>query len=304
MKKINSQGFTLIEILISLAILATLGLMISQAISQGVKSKKKIQEQIDEVSRLRDAVKLMERDIQLAYHHLDWEKELQDLIKKKSQTNPQQNQQTTVPRPTDASKIPGGGDLGATAADEKREVPRLDPSTHFVGSDTELHFVTMNTSRMSRDSHQADFIEVGYSLRDCKSADGKTSSKCLWRRTSKDVDEDPTKGGDEMVLLENVTEFSLKYLGTGKQDWVKDWKSNSSSEPTVKNKFPLAVEITLATQKTINNMKGKKYSLQIVAAIHFPNNKEETTSSGSSSLGTSTSQPGGQNPAGTPGAGP
>lgn len=281
---LSQKGFTLIEVLISLAILATLGVMISQAISQGVKSKKKIQDQIDEVSALREAVKLMERDIQLAYHHRDWEKELQDLIQKKVTSNSNKSPNGAAANQglsgtPGLSGVAGSPQTGQTqnTNEPQREVERLDPTTHFIGSDSELHFVTMNTSRMSRDSKQADFIEVGYALKDCKSADGKNTSKCLWRRTNKDVDDDPTKDGEEMVILENVTEFALKYIGRGKQDWVKDWKTKSTDDSTTKDTFPLAVEISITVQKKSEKLKSKKYSLQVVVPIHFPNNKEETS---------------------------
>ena len=84
MKKKSVGGFTLIEVLISVAILATMGTLAAQSIQQAIKSKQKIQEQVDITSRMRDGMRLLERDIQLAYHHRDWEKELMIAMKKKS----------------------------------------------------------------------------------------------------------------------------------------------------------------------------------------------------------------------------
>ena len=274
-------GFTLIEILISLSIMATLGVLTARAITQGVKSKKRIQEQIDDVSKLRDSTKLMERDINLAVHFQDWENEIDLLVKKKSTTTP------TTPAGAAAPGTPGN--LGSllppdplnnpnTPESEKREAAREDPTTFFVGTDSSVDFVTTNNTRMSRELKQADFLEVGYTVKDCKSADGKTSSKCLWRRTATFVDDDPTKGGEEMVLLENVTEFGLKYIGPGKQDWVKDWNSKTATEESIKNKFPSAVEISLTIEKKGEEKKAKKYSMQIVAAIHFTNNRDKNDS--------------------------
>lgn len=282
----NKKGFSLVEILIVLMILATLGTLVSRSISQAVKAKLKIQDQIDQSSRLRDATKLMERDIQLAFHHQDWEKELQDLVKKKSKATPASKSPNPAGRTGSqpaaslgeamfAGQQAAGQAPGQATDEEKREVPRVDPVTHFVGSSDALDFVTMNQMHIARESLQADFLEVGYSLKECRSTDGKSSSNCLWRRSSKLVDADVTKGGDEMVLLENVSEFKLKYLGQGKQDWVEDWKTNSSQDLNVKNKFPWAVEISLTTEKKVDGKKSRKYSLQVVVPIHFPNNKEE-----------------------------
>lgn len=257
----SRAGMTLIEVLISVAILATLMTLAARTISQAVKSKTKIQEQIDDVSKVRDALRLIERDVNLAYHQVDFEKELQDLIKKKNTKTPDPKLPPSTPPP----EIP-------------RKTERHDPSTHFMGSAETMSFVTMNTVHMVRDAREADFIEVGYELRDCTSATGKGSSKCLWRRSSPFVDGDVTKGGVEVVLLENVTEFGLKYIGKGKQDWVTEWKTEKGGDATTKNNFPQAVQISLTVEKDLNGKK-KKVSMQIVAGVHFPNNKEPANDS-------------------------
>ncbi|WP_374079659.1 type II secretion system protein GspJ [Bdellovibrio bacteriovorus] len=224
----NRRGFTMIEMMITIAILATLTLLTSQSISQAVKAKLKLQDQIDDVSRLRDAVRLIERDINLAYHYRDIEKELEQILKKKNAPPTQPGQ----PPATPPAPIPND-------QANRREVPRRDPETHFVGAGDSLNFVTMNNARTVRNSQQADFIEIGYSLKDCKNLrDDKGSSKCLWRRSTPFVDLDVTKGGDEIVLLENVSEFKLRYMGKGKQDWVTDWRTDAGGDGATKGKFP------------------------------------------------------------------
>lgn len=305
MKK--TKGFTLVEIMIVLAIMASLSVLVSRALSQAIRSKEKIQEQIDTVSRLRDAVKLMERDINLAFHYADLDMELRELTLKTynslAQGGGQRTQQTppnpnlppvgtppaTAPPTTNAKLFPG---------ESEPEALRVDPSTFFVGRENELHFATMNQAQMSRSDRVADFIEVGYTWQDCKSIDGKTTTKCLWRRTHNWVDIEPEKGGDSLVLLEGVTEFGLKYIGPGKQDWVKDWNSKTSPESSIKDKFPTAVEISITMERKKEGIdKPRKYSMQIVAPIHFPNNGVKTTTD----LGGSGSLPTGPtNPLGTP----
>lgn len=262
----NRHGFTMIEMMITIAILATLTLLTSQSISQAIKAKIKLQDQIDDVSRLRDAVRLVERDINLAYHYRDIEKELEQILKKKNSTQTQPGQPGTPPTP-----IPNDPNDPAN----RREVPRRDPETHFVGAGDSLNFVTMNNARTVRNSQQADFIEIGYSLKDCKNLrDDKGSSKCLWRRSTPYVDLDVTKGGDEIVLLENVSEFKLRYMGKGKQDWVTDWRTDAGGDGATKGKFPQAVEVSLTIEKKVK-AKSKKYSVQVIVPVHFPNNPEE-----------------------------
>lgn len=259
----NRLGFTMIELMITISILGTLTVLTAQAISQAIKAKVKLQDQIDDVSRMRDAVRLLERDINLAYHYRDIEKELEQILKKKNSNG--QPPPVGPPAPLNDPNDPAN----------RREVPRRDPETHFVGNGDSLNFVTMNNARTVRNSQQADFIEVGYSVKDCKNLrDDKASSKCLWRRSSPYVDLDVTKGGDEIVLLENVSEFKLRYMGKGKQDWVTDWRTDAGGDGATKGKFPQAVEVSLTVEKKVKG-KSKKYSMQVIAPIHFPNNPEE-----------------------------
>lgn len=249
----NRNGFTLLEVIIAVGIFAVMSAFVASAIQNGIKAKKKVQTQIDEVSRMRDAVKLMERDLNQAYHHLDWEKEFLDKVKKGNAPTPPPGVFQPPPQP----EIPP-------------EVQRMDPTTQFVGSQDKMNFVTMNNARFQTNKKMADFVEVGYELKNCTSTDGKTNSSCLWRRQSGAVDLDVTKGGDSQVLLENVTELKFRYLGQGKQDWISDWNStDQGSDAAAKGKYPLAVEISITTEKAETKRKN---SMQIVANIRFPNN--------------------------------
>lgn len=282
-----SKGFTLIEVLISVAILSTLSLLAAQSIRQAINQKKIIQEQVHETSRLRDALKIFERDVNLAYHHRDWEKEIITAAKKKSKKtgNSQQPGNNNMPQFDASGNLVSANSSEADAPLQPGESARQDPTTQFIGKENEIHFVTMNTGRIVKDQAQADFVEVGYSLKDCRSLDGKTESKCLYRRTSPWVDKDVTKGGDEILLLENLTEFNLRYLGKGKQDWVKDWRSDGGGDGATKDNFPWSVEVSVTSQKKeTKNSKDppKKYSMQLVIPIHFPNNKEDFATDDSS----------------------
>lgn len=271
MKKNN--GFTLIEVMITLAILSVLTLLSAQSIQQGIKAKLKIQDQMDDASKMRDALKLIERDINLAYHYNDIEKEMDDLIKKykKPPTSAIAQQANQNPYASDFSTV------------SLTDVERQDPTTHFSGDGEKFNFVTMNNARTVKNSRQADFIEVGYELKECKNLSSEGgSSKCLWRRSTPFIDDDVTRGGQEIVLLENITEFKLRYIGKGKQDWVSDWKSGKGADGITKDRFPDAVEVSLTLEKQIKG-KTKKYSMQMVAPLHFPNNLEKSAASSAGS---------------------
>ncbi|MFN8945412.1 MAG: type II secretion system protein J, partial [Pseudobdellovibrionaceae bacterium] len=266
----NKSGFSLLEIIISVAILGSMSLLVARTIQQGLKNKTKIQEQLDDLSKVRNTLKVIETDISLAFHYRDVEKDLTDAIKKKGQQQPGTTQTPAAPGQPPQPAVPT-----APAAEANREVPRRDPATQFMGSEAEVHFVTSNVQRTTTNTRMADFIEVGYFLKDCEGSDSDRFKKCLFRRSSPYVDRDVTKGGEEISLVDNIVEFKLQYIGKGKQDWSKTWKSGQGGDSVTTGNFPQAVEVSLVYEKELPSKRKKKYSMQIVVPIRFTNNKND-----------------------------
>ena len=255
MRKAN--GFSLLEVILAVTILSTLSVLCTQAISRGLKARTKIQTEVDDVSALRDSMRIIRTDLNLAYHHRDFEKELNDLVAKPAATPPGTAPAPQVPPPP-------------------RKTKRIPPDTDFVGEDDKMNFITMNNGRMTANLLQADFIEVGYSLRDCRNlSKQEKSSKCLFRRTQSILDDDVTTGGQEVAILENVTEFKLRYIGGTKTEWLSRWSSLSTGQDeSTKGQFPEAVEVSMTIDREIDKKK-KLYSMQFVIPIHFPNNTDK-----------------------------
>ena len=269
----EKNGFTLIEVILAISILSTLTVLTTQALTRALKAKSKIQAEVDDVSGLRDAMRMIRTDLNLAYHHRDFEQEISDLV-----TKPATQPGVAAPAPLQQPPTP-------------RENKRVDPITDFVGTEDQMNFVTMNNARTTANSRQADFSEVGYSLKDCRSfSDNSKSSKCLYRRLQLVVDADVTEGGTEVVLLENITEFKVRYIGEGKQDWVSTWKSNNSGDAATKGRYPELVEVSLAIEREIDKKK-RNYSMQFVIPIHFPNNPPLTDTNRNNAPNLNGSQP-------------
>lgn len=277
MIKIKSQsGFTLIEVVLAVSILSTLSILIATSTSRALKAKKKIQMEVTDVSSLRDTMKVIRADIHQAYNHVDFEKEISDLVSK----------------PKAGSGIAAGANSGVQPGTPARENKREDPRTDFFGAEDKLNFVTMNNGRMTANDLQADFVEVGYELRNCKNlSKQEQSSQCLFRRIQKVLDKDIEKGGLDTVILENVSEFKLRYLVEGKEDWVNEWKSagglsNAQGATTTgRSIYPDAVEVSLAIEREFEGKK-KKYSLQYVIPLHFPNNLKASSANSPAAPGT------------------
>lgn len=267
LKKSNS-GFTLLEVILAITILSTLTVLSTQAISRALKARTKIQAEVDDVSALRDSMRMIKSDINLAFHHRDFEKEIQDLVTKKS-----------------SGALRPGTPNPSQPATPPRQAKRQDPITDFVGTDNEMNFITLNGGRTVSNIQQADFVEVGYSLKSCNNLTTNQASQCLYRRTQGLLDDDIKTGGNEIVMLENVTEFKLRYIGETKQDWVTQWNSSvNSSDAGTKGLFPDAVEVSLSIEREIEK-KQRSYSMQFVIPVHFPNNPQKSGASTSGSGG-------------------
>lgn len=269
----SRSGFTLLEMMIVLVIMATLTVFSSQSLQQAIRNKVKIQQQVDDMSQVRDTLKVIERDLNLAFHYTDLEMEFRESIKKKRvelSKAPAPAAPGTPPKPPPTVYNPNDPN---DPLNQKSET-RVDPTTHFVGRDDEMFFATLNSGRISESEQMADFIKVGYALESCK-IPGKpdTGGSCLVRKTSNIVEGDISRVENGVALLTEVTEFKLRYLGKGKQDWVNDWNSLQGDAVT-KNRFPDAVEVSLAVEKGPGDKK-KKISMQIIVPIRFPNNERQ-----------------------------
>lgn len=290
----NSQkGFTLLEVILAITILSTMTLISTLAITRALKARTKIQAEVDDISALRDSMRIIKADINQAFHHRDFENEILQLAT--AQNTPGAGGIT--PGVSNNQNAPPQQGTTTTVSAPRRQTKREDPTTHFYGNDTSMNFVTLNSGRMSSAVVQADFIEVGYALKSCNNLTTGKASQCLYRRTQNIIDADVKTGGNETVMLENVTEFKLRYIADTKQDWVSTWDSAAnSSDAGTRGRYPETIEVSLSTERSFEG-KPRTYSMQFVVPIHFPNNPP-STGSGANANPVNGNQSGAQPPEG------
>jgi prepilin-type N-terminal cleavage/methylation domain-containing protein len=276
----NRRGFTLLEVVIAMMILAFLSLFTVQSIQQALKTKNKVQKEIDKTSTLRDALRIMERDINMAFNYRDINIELYNLTqterRKRAKTPPKGSDKTTTTPPGGATTPPPTVPDDATL-NEKYKLKTEKIYTQFIGESASLDFTSLSNIRLTEDAKISSQAEIGYKLKSCRRrSTQEQSSQCLWRRVSNYLHDDITKFGEETVLLENVTEFKLRYLGPGKEEeWVDSWITTERGDDSTRNKFPYAVEVTIAIKDPTPEAKDKTLRMTMVAAIRNPNNKKE-----------------------------
>lgn len=269
--KLSQKGFTLIEVVIAMSIMAFLTVMVSQSMRRSTDFKTKIQKNIDQRSAINSAMRIIERDINLAFHYQDINTEvLKEIEKKKKSASGGGRKPGPDGKLGTADDIidPAGGGGAIYQNFKIREIP---VHTVFVGAKESIHFTNLNNITVQPGEKVSDQQEVGYFVKNCKSlVNPEVSTKCLWRRTSPFIDDKVEEGGTETVLIENVKKFELRYFGKEKEDWVDTWDSSpDNNDDTLKNKFPSAVEVTL----TIEQNKKEVSAIRVVA-LRFPNNIE------------------------------
>lgn len=266
-------------------LLATISIFTSQAIQRALAAKTKVQKDIDKNALLRDALKVMERDINLAFNYRDIYAQLynqaQDERRKAAQNSQVQNPGSSStgipPTPPRAPTAPPPPLSEADAAKYKHKEIKV--WTQFIGEPEQMSFTSLSNIRMMEDSPISSQAEIGYHIKSCRRrSTQEQSSKCLWRRVSNYIHEDITKEGEETVLLENITEFKLRYLGPGREEeWVDTWMSNERGDDMTKSKFPYAVEITIEVKDPNPAAKDKSLRMTTVASIRNPNNPPPKT---------------------------
>jgi prepilin-type N-terminal cleavage/methylation domain-containing protein len=245
-----TNGFTLIEILLAILILAFMASVTGVSIQRSIKIKAKVEKEIDDDSQLREAVALLVRDINLAFQWTDVNELVKNQITKDYQA---QNK----PSPF------------ATPASNATPVVPLEKITFFEGDRQSLKFTTLSNQRMKKDSPVSDQAIISYSLKSARSFKDKKSTQALVRSLSNFLDGDTQKQGKETVVIENVKSLKFRYLPPDINEfsdtsWVDSWKSYETIDEKTLAKFPLAVEIAIEIERD-----GRKTNINTIAALNM-----------------------------------
>ena len=177
-----------------------------------MRSKAKIQRMVGQSGLLRDTLRVIQKDINRAFHYYDINIDLYNESQKERIQNCEKRFRSSSSRPP-----PKPNPCQKLRAEFKRR--RQKNLTQFQGDENTFHFTSLSHIRPKKNSKFSRQSEVGYFVKSCKGRlNKKVSSDCLWRRINPIIDDEVSEGGQEMVLLENISEFKLRYLGREKED--------------------------------------------------------------------------------------
>ncbi len=231
----NERGFTLIEVLISLALLVVISMAIYQATTQTYRLRDSLIHEGDFYNGIRLAMGVIERDVTLLYSPV-----------------------LMVPTPTGTPTPVDAQDMAALMGDLGRQTkfwgPAIDKTgirpSRFVGESEKMSFISASHVRVYKGTAETEFLKVTYQLEpDALTTfdrnDPVAGARMLVRTSSTrsfSDDDDRDEARKTHAILYGVLKLSFRYYRKTKDQWVNRWDSDSQD---FKNEYPDIIEATL-----------------------------------------------------------
>ena len=241
----SEQGFTLIEVLISITLLIIISLSIYQATTQTYRYRDTLIREGDFYNGIRLSMGIMERDIALLFSP--------------KLMNPNYS---PAPSPSPDGNSPYGGPppavqdpvltellsselgqvtdywLGATDKTGIRD-------SRFVGTENTIRFISASHQRIYRNYPESDFAKIMYEIRDDTDEDAIDGTKVLYKIEDPNVFDDVEKKGDtskQYALLPGIKSLKFRYYRKDKKTWERLW---DSSKADLLGLFPDLIEVQI-----------------------------------------------------------
>ncbi|HEX2677459.1 MAG TPA: type II secretion system protein GspJ, partial [Polyangiales bacterium] len=130
-----------------------------------------------------------------------------------------------------------------------------------VGDGTRIDFTSFSHRRLYRNAHESDQNELSYFV---TNDPHKPSQRVLARREQRRIDNDPTRGGETQVLIENVKSFKVTFLEPLTTEWVETWDTTQAAGQA--NRLPSQAKIVL----TVPNPSGTGPDLKFATRTYLP----------------------------------
>ena len=254
----RSEGFTLIEVMISIVLLAMISVAIYQSTTQTFRYRSKIINEGDFYGGIRLAMGLMDRDVSALFSPVN--------LNPKNFPDPSQ-----TPAPGNGGPTPPGfpgmnpGPTGTTDPAQLQQLTDLQNSelgkesdfwlgatdltgirpSRFVGTENRISFVASSHLRIYKNSQESEFSKIVYELRDDPDSGLGDDAKILVKIEDPDVfDTEEKKGKSAKVypLLSGMKKFVFRYYRKDKKWWELTWDTNREE---MKGLYPDLIELTI-----------------------------------------------------------
>lgn len=209
----KQAGFTLIEVLVSVAILAFIMVLLWSSSGQSLNAKERFEKRDAIYHEGRVALRKLADDLNMAF-----------LIR------------------SPASRMAAATAAAPPPVAEVARRPR--PITFFIGEDEggrdSLRFTSLSNLRLFKNAKASDQAKVSYAVVPDSEEPNVLN---LVRTYSPWLDEKDTVEGTSYVVAENIREFNVEYFDQRTQEWVRAWNTTTIDWW---DRLPRAVRMTLS----------------------------------------------------------
>lgn len=217
--KRGENAFTLIEVLVSITILAAISILVWQAMGSTVKAKEHFEAQDEAFRNASLAMERVARDLRMAF---------------------------LFSKPEILGLTPSGEQMSKNVfigADE--------------GENDKVTFNTFSHLRYLKNAKESDQAEVSYFVESGEPTEEEEEvGMVLKKREQSPPDAQPEEGGKVIPVLAGVKVFNLRYYHIQKDEFVDAWDSAGIDNL---NTLPRAVEVTLGVQSPVDEEQVLKF---------------------------------------------
>lgn len=238
----KQSGFTLIELMIAMTILAFISMAVYQNTTQSFVLRDNVEQDGDFYNSIRVALDILGRDVIHIYspNAAALPGDLGKAAKKTAQgtfdVQADPNSGGTNPAPPEPASQFWGESINTVGVRPSR----------LQGEAEKISFIINSHMRLFRDSAECDFAKIIYALEDDRDQKSNATVKALIKREDPAAFEDNTRQKSETevryVLISNVKSLKFRFLDGEKDKWDDKWDTEGMDH---KGKFPVVIEITL-----------------------------------------------------------
>ncbi len=232
---LDTVGFTLLEVLISMAILVFISFAIYQATTETYKLRDILSLEGNFYNSIRLSMSIMQRDISLIYSPLTIKGPQKKIDTNTSLNNPQMG--TVL-----------SDDLGQTTTfwSSAIDTTGLRPS-RLIGSDNKISFIALSHLRIYKDSPESEFSKITYEVKEDSSNTDHPKSLVLVKTESSNafsLDDSKDSFSHSYEILHGIKSIQYIYYQRDGNTW-KIFKSWDTEKEDTKNIFPDIIDVKI-----------------------------------------------------------
>jgi prepilin-type N-terminal cleavage/methylation domain-containing protein len=224
------RGFTLVEVLISLTLLATIMAILWGTFSNAYRMRDLANEKYDRYRGVQAALRRMQREISMAFV-------------------------------TKIGEIPTN-EAGIVTYQTAYQ-------TAFIGSEDRIDFTNFAHVRTRMGQAASEQAEISYFLRSVRADDGRLRHD-LTRREQAPIDGDPEEGGTLLTLLEDVESIEFEYWRPDREIAGDAWERDWDTRETGVTGLPPRVRVTVEVRDPLRPREELTFSVQAEIPLRDP----------------------------------